>query len=334
MSYNGEAIGKSVVLAAYKYLKQQKSLESISEMLDGSEIEEMLTGALEEIAEAGQQSGSNLEIPSLNKIFSSLKKDDSADLDDTQEVLCSYAKKAWHVGVLAYHTCRLIAFAIKASEINNEDYSNIIKEIGLRSVIKDVCGIDKEIQLITQIAESYKQNEKGVTKSKQYVDLIKKAYKKGFDFEREFGGCAQCSIAACCETLGKEMEPIFQPATVLSGGCAVCIDGSCGSYSGAAIMIGSFIGRSFSGMLAGADDDDYARANELGQKLHKKYIDTYGGVTCQDVQKSVFGKAFLLSDENELAGFREAGAHEDRCPSVVAAASEWAVGILYDEGLI
>ena len=238
------------------------------------------------------------------------------------------------MGLLAYNTCRLLSFAIKAKEIGSEDYRNIINKIGLRSVIKDVCSIDKEIQLITQIAEIYEQNEKGVTKSKQYVELIKKAYKKGFAYEREFGGCAQCSIAACCETLEKDLDPIFQPATVLSGGCAVCIDGSCGSYSGAAIMIGSFIGRSFSGMLAGSDDDNYARANELGQKLHKKYIDTYSGVTCQDVQKSVFGKAFLLSDQSELKGFRAAGAHEDRCPSVVAAASAWAVGILYDEGLI
>ena len=100
------------------------------------------------------------------------------------------------------------------------------------------------------------------------------------------------------------------------------------------MMIGSFIGRSFSGMLADTDDEYYARANSLGRKLHKKYIDTYGGVTCQDVQKSVFGKAFLLSDKRELEGFRAAGAHEDRCPSVVAAASAWAVGIIYDEGFI
>ncbi len=334
MTGDGITLGKSVVLAAYKYLKQQKNLGSISEMLDSVDIENMLSGVLEEISETEKLSGSHLKLPSLEEIFKNIKKEDSIDIDNVQEILCSYAKKAWHVGVLAYHTCTLIAFAIKTKEINNEDYSNVIKKIGLRSVIKDVCSIDKEIQLITQIAESYEQNEKGVTKGKQYVDLIKKAYKKGFAFEREFGGCAQCSIAACCETLGKDLEPIFQPATVLSGGCAVCIDGSCGSYSGAAIMIGSFIGRSFGGMLSGSDDDDYAKANELGQKLHKKYIDTYGGVTCKDVQKSVFGKAFLLSDQSELEGFRAAGAHEDRCPSVVAAASAWAVGILYDEGLI
>ena len=334
MSEDGVTLGKSVVLAAYKYLEQQKNLGSITEMLDSDDIKNMLSGVLEEISKTEELSGSHLKLPSLEEIFNKIKKEDLIDPGDVQKSLCSYTKKAWHVGLLAYHTCRLIAFSIKNKEINDESYSNIIKEMGLRSVIKDICGIDKEIQLITQIAESYEQNEKEETKSKQYVELIKKAYKKGFAYEREFGGCAQCSIAACCETLGKDLEPIFQPATVLSGGCAVCIDGSCGSYSGAAIMIGSYIGRSFSGMLAGSDDDNYARANDLGQKLHKKYIDTYGGVTCQDVQKSVFGKAFLLSDQSELEGFRAAGAHEDRCPSVVAAASAWAVGILHDEGLI
>ena len=334
MSEDGVTLGKSVVLAAYKYLEQQKNLGSISEMLNSGDIEYTLSGVLEEISEAEKLSGSHLELPSLKEIFKNIKKEDIENFSDAQDVLCSYAKKAWHVGLLAYHTCRLIAFVIKTKEINDEEYSNIIKKIGLRNVIKDVCSIDKEIQLITQIAENYKQNEKGIIKSRQYIELIKKAYKKGFAYEKEFGGCAQCSIAACCETVGKDLEPIFQPATVLSGGCAVCIDGSCGSYSGAAIMIGSFIGRSFSGMLAGTDDNNYATANALGQKLHKKYIDTYGGVTCQDVQKSVFGKAFLLSDQRELEGFKAAGAHEDRCPSVVAAASAWAVGILHDEGLI
>ncbi len=334
MTGDGIALGKSVVLTAYKYLEQQKNLNCISEMLDGGNIEEMLTGVLEEISEAEEKSGSHLKLPSLEDIIKNIKKDDSTDWGNTQKLLCGYAKKSWHVGLLAYHICRLIAFAFKYNQINNEDYDSLIKKSGLRKAINDFCGADKEIQLVTQIAESYEQNEKGILKSRQYVELIKAAYKKGFAYEQEFGGCAQCSIAACCETVGKDLEPIFKSATVLSGGCAVCIDGSCGSYSGAAIMIGSFIGRSFEGMLADTDDEAYAKANELGQILHKKYIDTYAGVTCQDVQKSVFGKAFLLSDQNELARFREAGAHEDRCPSVVAAASAWAIGILHDAGLI
>ena len=217
MSVDGAALGRSVVLAAYKYLEQQKNIGSISEMLDNDDIKNMLSGVLIEISETEKLSGSHLEFPSLEAIFKNIKTNDLINYEDVQKTLCSYAKKAWHVGVLAYHTCRLIAFAIKAKEINNEDYSNIIKKTGLRSVIKDDCSVDKELQLITQIAESYEQNEKGITKSKQYVELIKKAYKKGFAYEREFGGCAQCSIAACCETLGKDPEPIFQPATVTVG---------------------------------------------------------------------------------------------------------------------
>ena len=74
MSVDGAALGKSVVLAAYKYLEQQKNIGSISEMLDSVDIENMLSGVLEEISETEELSGSHLKLPSLEEIFKNIKK--------------------------------------------------------------------------------------------------------------------------------------------------------------------------------------------------------------------------------------------------------------------
>lgn len=227
-------------------------------------------------------------------------------------------------GVFPFYLASLIAAGVSA-------YYPCIEGAELRNAIKVFCGLSREVQLITLIADQYHALGQPLIDERELI-LRKKAFELGFYYEQIYGGCAQCTIAACFETLGKSPEPLFQAATVLSGGGAVCTDGSCGSYSGALMVLGSFVGRSYTGMLADDNDEAYATANRMGQKLHAKYMQTYGDVQCAKVQEQIFGRAFRLYDPEDVKAFGEAGAHEDKCPSVVASACDWIIQILHSEG--
>ncbi len=229
-------------------------------------------------------------------------------------------------GIFPYYITALIAAGMRARYPHIADGE-------LRNTIKAHCGLEREVQVITLIEDQYRSMGRPCIIPERLL-LRRKAVEAGFRYEQVYGGCAQCTLAACFEALGKDAEPLFQSATILSGGGAVCTDGSCGSYSGALMVLGSVIGRSFKGMLADSDDEAYARANRMGQRLHEKYIRTYGDVRCAGVQECVFGRAFKLYDADEVKAFGAAGAHEEKCPSVVAAACSWTLEILDDEGLL
>jgi hypothetical protein len=228
-------------------------------------------------------------------------------------------------GIYPYYLSAMIAAGvyIRSPKVDGE---------ALNEAVRAFCGLDREVQLVALIADQYRALGLPLV-DEASLEQRRKAFETGFRYEQEYGGCAQCSIAACFETLGKPPEPLFQAAAILSGGGAVCTDGSCGSYSGALMVLGSFAGRSYVGMLEESDDEACARANCMGQKLHQKYMDTYGDVRCEAIQKRIFGRSFRLYDADDAKAFGEAGAHEDKCPSVVASACGWVFEILQSEGL-
>jgi C_GCAxxG_C_C family probable redox protein len=166
-------------------------------------------------------------------------------------------------------------------------------------------------------------------------NTFQKAYELGFSYEREYKGCAQCTFAALQDALevrNSATDAIFKAATGFAAGIALQIDGSCGTYVGGAMMLGYFIGRV---------RDDFTDAEKIRfktfaivSKLHRKFIEEYGTVTCGGIQTKIMGRPFYIYDPEELRKFDEAGAHTDKCTGVVALASRWTAEILADEGLL
>ena len=165
--------------------------------------------------------------------------------------------------------------------------------------------------------------------------IFKKAYDLGFAYERDYMVCAQCVIAALQDTLdirNSATDAIFKSATGLAGGVAQETDGHCGGYSGGAMLIGYFIGR---------ERDNFAdperirhKTSMLVRKLHEKFIDEFGTVTCRCIHTKIMGRPFYIKDPEEMAKFNAAGAHTDKCTRVVGLASRWTAEILADEGFI
>ncbi len=164
---------------------------------------------------------------------------------------------------------------------------------------------------------------------------VKRAYDVGYEYEKTYRGCGQCAFAALQDALdfrNAETDAIFKSATALAAGTGLEGDGQCGAYSGAALMIGYLVGR---------ERDNFAdpertrhRAFALVQALHKEMVDLYGTVVCHQVHRKIMGRPFYIRDRHEYEAFEKAGAHDDKCTSVVGEIASRAAAILIEEGLI
>jgi C_GCAxxG_C_C family probable redox protein len=165
--------------------------------------------------------------------------------------------------------------------------------------------------------------------------VFQKAYDLGFAYERDYRGCAQCVIAALQDALevrNPDTDAIFKSATGLAGGVAQETDGNCGAYAGGAMMIAYHVGRERDNFA----DPEKIRliTSALVSKLHKKFIEEYGTVTCGCIHTKIMGRPFYIKDPEELKKFDAAGAHTEKCTRVVALASRWTAEILDEAALL
>jgi hypothetical protein len=55
-------------------------------------------------------------------------------------------------------------------------------------------------------------------------------------------------------------------------------------------------------------------------------------VICRDIQQKILGRGYYLRDPEEFEKFEKAGAHAEKCPSVVGNAAAWVAEILWAQG--
>ena len=157
-----------------------------------------------------------------------------------------------------------------------------------------------------------------------------KAYELGKEYEKVYTGCSQCVIAALQDAFGMKNDGLFKASTGLAAGGAGCIDGSCGAYSGAILVLGSLLGRDRDNL---DDIDVIMRNGDLARKFRSKYIQEYGSVVCRNIQTRVLGRPYYLADPEDFQKFHDAGAHDIYCPEVVGKAARWTAEIVQEAGL-
>jgi len=163
------------------------------------------------------------------------------------------------------------------------------------------------------------------------AELLDKASRLAFEYERDYGGCSQCVLAAIKNSLGTVSDEVFQAATGLAGG--VGLQGkACGALTGGAMALGCFYGRD----LEHFNDAEGRRFVTLRmvEKLVNKFVAEYGSADCFDIQTKLMGRHFPLALPGMRDLFLEAGGHDDKCTMVCAKAAEWIVDILDEEGLL
>ena len=162
-------------------------------------------------------------------------------------------------------------------------------------------------------------------------DILSEIYKKAYQYEKNYGGCAQCVLSSLQEVLGLEDGNTFKSATGLAGGIGL-MGSTCGSLTGGVMALGLGLGRERKDF---ADPEKIRfKTYKLAEKLYKRFEEEYGSVLCRNIQERVFGRFFDLRDPRQKEEFEKAGGHRDKCPGVVAKAALWAGEILLEEKII
>jgi C_GCAxxG_C_C family probable redox protein len=165
------------------------------------------------------------------------------------------------------------------------------------------------------------------------LSWMRKGYELGYMYERDYKGCAQCTLAAVLDLLEREEPTLFRSANGFAAGMSLYGDGVCGGYSGGVMALGLFAGRTRENFDGDRAEKDKCYA--LTKRLHDRFIENYGTVICGEVHKEIFGRSFSLRVLEDKPAFEEAGAHnKDKCPVVVGSAAAWVAEILVDEGIL
>ena len=162
--------------------------------------------------------------------------------------------------------------------------------------------------------------------------LGQQAYELGVEYEKQFRGCGQCTLAAVMDTLGMQRDELFQAATAFAGGIGLIGDGSCGAYLGSMMLISDRVGRSRDN-IADPTGIRY-KTHDLAGKFHDAFVAEFGSVNCAGVQTGLMGRSYELRIPEEREAFDAAGGHSDKCPPVVGRAAQLVVELLAREDLL
>lgn len=118
-------------------------------------------------------------------------------------------------------------------------------------------------------------------------EIIQKAQQLGAEYHTKYGGCAQTSLAAVQDSVPfvPKDELVFLAATPLSGGATRSRNASCGAFTGCGLAIGSVCGRTRANFGGKAPV-----AGQLILQLSDRFVQTWGGVLCNDIRPKVDGK--------------------------------------------
>ena len=156
--------------------------------------------------------------------------------------------------------------------------------------------------------------------------IVKAVYRRGFELEQRYYGCAQCVVASIQDFFPLH-NALFKAATSLSGGFASTIEGPCGALSGGILVLSHFFGRSREEF---SDISLLRRPGPLVIKYWQMFKESYNVDTCREVQYHMFGRAYRFLDNDEYYLYEKAGGHSEKCAHVVGQAGAWLTEILLD----
>jgi C_GCAxxG_C_C family probable redox protein len=156
------------------------------------------------------------------------------------------------------------------------------------------------------------------------------AYELGYEYERKYGACSQCTILAIMDSLGKRNADVFRASFGFAGGIGNLSE-MCGALSAGIMMIGLENGRDLE-HIDTQTEDEKRYCMQMVRELHQLYIAEYGSTKCADVHMRIFGRSFDQWDADEFQEFLRMGGHVDKCTAVVGNVARWTVEILSREG--
>ncbi|MFH0917230.1 MAG: C-GCAxxG-C-C family protein, partial [bacterium] len=143
--------------------------------------------------------------------------------------------------------------------------------------------------------------------------ILDRVYELAFDYERRYGSCPQCVLAAVKDVLDVGTDDLFKAAHALTAGGALTTKGTCGALAGAMMLVSTRHGRA----RADFANDSYRECFALSRGVFDAFVEEFGSPICADVQTKMFGRSYDMWDRNEFKAFLTDGGHEDKCTHVV-----------------
>lgn len=315
----------------YQYIESYYGHKGIDK--EDRVVQSVMNGAIQELQEALTIQHNMEDTAGLSEENVVQDKQEAADCPlNWNHVLIQSMMICKNNGVLPWYIAKLLAFMLLGK---NHDSSaalqESVQENGVKNTIITQCSLENEPEIVQLVADQCALIEQDKVEDEAKVKLMKQAFETGFNNEKKYGGCAQCTLLSMFDLFGRRNDLLFQSASALAGGMGLCGDGACGGYSGGIMYMGLIVGRRLD-YLDNGDNETKAKANEMAQVLRKKYLETYGSVICANLHKKIFGRSFDLRVKQEKDMFKQAGAHIGKCTALIGMSCAWISEIIYDYG--
>lgn len=150
------------------------------------------------------------------------------------------------------------------------------------------------------------------------------AYKIAYDYDKDYGFCPQCVLAALQELKEDIPDDLIKASHTLSGGGCLTGGGTCGALQAGLLAIGFYHGRPIENFGKGK----HLKALMLGKELIERFKEKYGeDITCHGIQKSICGRAFNNWDAEEAKLFKESECKEG-CADISGTVAKWCTELL------
>lgn len=161
------------------------------------------------------------------------------------------------------------------------------------------------------------------------IEIARKAYNLGYNYESKYGACSQCTILAIMDALGKRDSSVFKAAFGFAGGIG-SLSRTCGALAAGVMAINLEHRRELENLTTQTEKEK-RECLQMVRDLYVRFMAEYGSIECADVHQRLFGRTFNQWDEGEFEEFLRLGGHEDECTSVAGNVARWTMEILTDQ---
>jgi len=160
-------------------------------------------------------------------------------------------------------------------------------------------------------------------------ELAEKAYRTAYEYLPRWRACGPAAFAAIMDTLGysddDSVNDIWKAVVGLTGGTGNMATGTCGAFAGAAAAISYSFGHSRD--VLENDVMKMLTINSAVAEVGNRMKEKYGHTVCQEVQFSLWGKAFRFTNPDAMMEFAALSSSSDdfECRKVVGDLAMWAV---------
>jgi hypothetical protein len=160
-------------------------------------------------------------------------------------------------------------------------------------------------------------------------EKIETAVKNAVEAQIRDDLCARSTLYGLATVFEFIPGEMVTAAASLSGGCGSA-SGSCGAYCCGLLAVG--LRHNATMDEEREDPSSFERTASHFTEYRDRFKSVYGTVLCPEIHKRLFGRSYILDDQDDVAEFLALPGHQVKCSKVVAAATRIAAEMILEDG--